>query len=968
MNMGLVQEEIRKEEEEEEEEEEEGSIGCHVRGTTEVSTEATAPLPLQTLSHHNGAKGTTKVTSLHAITWREHQLTTPDTIHDGPVERMSLLKSYTAPRRDTRREEDKSGDTHTLNNHMDMLTGGNNRGTDRMAKAHSISVTIHHRPGQDGRPICSIWIKATHQPDERESDLLDQRNESGISSGRRDGHSRLQDVRDGRVEEPFQYDHREEHRGHNRESFEASTPGYDEAQEGEHRGSRQQHYRGDTQHEPPLGYQSEPPRSSSGWEENIQNMLPSQVDIHKGTLRFRGSLRDRRTSRASHDPARNTPDPQDELRTEGEVLEALNSLRDQPWSLDRRRETKKRLNAKLANTEVKWYSTRPVAEAMRKSKYSVAKVIQANYIWHDVFKRIEGKFGSSVFAFFNFLRAMIQLNLVLSLVLVGGVVVPSALLAGAPDLQACGWKAVDNSSGDHDTCLDLTLVTNDTKLKGCNLNYTQSLVKDHEGNVIKLVQDFLQGTGFLEWTILFSGRYPASAGDNSYLISLAYLLSVFTAHLISFIFVLYFVAKFFRQLPARVREKSSTLSSVIFTGWDYTVREAKAASTVHICITGEVRTAFDDEQFLHRKLRRTKREYVTLILTRTSINVLVVALIIGGWTGIYFLVNVSQKNIDGGSTQMFVWEYAPTVIVEAINFLYPMFFTFVVPYEQYRGHTELLVTLIRCVLVRLTSLFVLMFTKVIVISQETRSCDPTDPYICWETDLGKQIYSVFILGFIVQVGMTFVVDVAWKALGRLDNPLLKKLARNEFFVPGHVLDVIYLQSICWLSIIHAPIVAIACSLYFCMLFGFKLFTVSYTCVPATRVFHASRSSAMFMTILCLAFLLCLVPNGMVLLYLRPSLSCSPFRGLDYSWQVLTYYVCRMSGSTYWLRWLVFSVDETVVVVAVGVAALLLLVYYLSLVNIRNALIRRLEKKLKHTAKDKVFLMSKYTQQELASRH
>lgn len=641
------------------------------------------------------------------------------------------------------------------------------------------------------------------------------------------------------------------------------------------------------------------------------------------------------------------------------MLEALDSLREQPWPLDLRRETKKRLNAKLANTEVKWYSTQPVAKAVRKGGSSLAKILQANYIWRNVLKRIEGRYGSSVFAFFNFLRAMIQLNLVLSLVLVGGVVVPSALLADDPGLQEWGWLTTDNSTGDHDPCFDFQLEANE-KFLTCNENYTESLKEieqDHKQNFIKLVQDFLQGTGLFEWTILFAGRYPASAGDSGYLVSLAYLLSVFTAYLISFVFVVYFVAKFFRQTPLRLREKSTTFANIVFTGWDYTVRGAEAARTVHICFTGEVRTAFDDDQFLKKKLRRTRRESVTLFLTRACVNVVVAGLIIGGWVGIYFLVDVSQKNIDGGSNEKFFWEYAPTATVAAFNFLYPFLFTFVVRYEHYRGHTELLVTLIRSVFVRLTSLVVLMFTKLIVISQESRSCDPEDPFICWETNLGQQVYSVFVLDAILHCGMTFVVDVARKALGHFNSPVLKALSQIEFFVPGHVLDVVYLQCICWLSIIHAPVLFIVCSLYFCLFFFFKLFTVSVTCVPATRVFRASRSSAMFMTILCLAFLLCLVPNGMALLYLRPSLACSPFRGLDYSWQVLTYYVCRLTGSTYWIRWVVFAVDETVVVGALIVVVLLLLVYYLSLVSVRNGLIRRLEKKLKHASNDKVFLMN-----------
>lgn len=47
---------------------------------------------------------------------------------------------------------------------------------------------------------------------------------------------------------------------------------------------------------------------------------------------------------------------------------------------------------------------------------------------------------------------MIQLNLLLGLVLGGGVVVPAALLAGGDDLQHWGWSAMENKSDLHDPC------------------------------------------------------------------------------------------------------------------------------------------------------------------------------------------------------------------------------------------------------------------------------------------------------------------------------------------------------------------------------------------------------------------------------------------------------------------------------------------------------------------------------------
>lgn len=343
--------------------------------------------------------------------------------------------------------------------------------------------------------------------------------------------------------------------------------------------------------------------------------------------------------------------------------------------------------------------------------------------------------------------------------------------------------------------------------------------------------------------------------------------------------------------------------NTIFTGWDFTVQEAEAAKTMHISITGELKTALDDILFHERKKQRTRKQYVTLILIRAAVNVGVLVLIVAGWAGIYFLVDKSRKNLgDVESSQTFLWEYAPTITVTAFNFVYPTLFSLVVPYEHYRGHTELLITLVRCVFVRLTSLVVLIFTKIIVISQETRSCDSSNPYICWETHLGQQIYSILVLDILVQFGLTFVVDVILKSLCHFDNALCQRLGCIEFFVPTHVLDIVYIQSTFWLSVIFAPILTIFSSLYLSLLFGFKLFTVTYTCVPATKIFRASRSSAMFMTILCLAFLLCLVPNSMALLYLHPSLACSPFRGLNYSWDMFTHYVCQLTNaSTYWIR-------------------------------------------------------------------
>ncbi|XP_069185525.1 transmembrane channel-like protein 7 isoform X2 [Procambarus clarkii] len=500
----------------------------------------------------------------------------------------------------------------------------------------------------------------------------------------------------------------------------------------------------------------------------------------------------------------------------------------------------------------------------------------------------------------------------------------------------------------------------------CNRNYTdyiQEEVISHKHNVADLLQDFLQGTGFLEWTLLFAGYYPAYAGHSHYTISLAYILTVLTVYLVSLVYVVYFAAKFLRQFMVSSSKHSSTYSNTIFAGWDFTVSEAAAARIEHTIFVCGVKAAFDDEKYMKKRLDPTRWDRATLYLTRVLINLLVLALAGGSWTGIYFLAKHSQKFVSSSTEdvfQEFIWQYAPTAIVALLNILYPLIFKFMVKYEHYRGRTELLITLARCALIRLMSLSILVVTKLTLISQHADTCDPTvNKYICWETHLGQQVYSVLVLDLLIQTGMTFVVNTTRCGLGRIDNAICKRVSIIEFDVPGHVLDVVYAQAICWLGVQHVPLMAPLCFIYFCILFVLKLFTVQYTCVPAARLYRASRSAAMFMTVLSFALLVCIIPNGVAMLSLTPSKACSPFRGLNYQWQSLTYYICNMDDSASWIRWVLWRVDDAVVGVTVLVVLCLLLLYYVSVNKARSALVNRLEKKLRLAAKDKTFLVQDY---------
>ncbi|XP_037785752.1 transmembrane channel-like protein 7 isoform X3 [Penaeus monodon] len=690
----------------------------------------------------------------------------------------------------------------------------------------------------------------------------------------------------------------------------------------------------------------------------LQNMLPSQLDQNKGTLPFRRSL-GRGTLRRRSTIRRETKDNENQPTTEEEILEVLRTLREQSWYMATRRKRRTESLRILEQKYKKWYSARPVTSLVMQGSSTVSNIMQTLSPWGGILKRIEGRHGASVVAVFNFLRDMIQLNLLLLLLLIGGIVIPSSYwVSDDGSAQGFSWSL----NGTRDLCAGIQL-DSDKQTYDCNTNYTvkiQQEVNRSSHDFISLVGDFLQGTGFLEWTYLFSGRYPAAIESESYLVSLAYILTILVVYFISIVYVVYFVAKFLRQSSISQTDYGMTFSKIVFTGWDFTVSEEDAAEIERNLVVCEVRTAFDDVDYRSQKMSLTSRDLIKLYLTRFIINVVTLSLIIGGWVAIYFMVIEQQNHVTGTEFEKFLWEYAPTILVSVFNFVYPLLFDFVVKFEHYTGRHELLLTLGRCVLVRLTSLGILVITTLSVISAGDRNCEIENEYICWETRMGQQVYSVLVLNAIIDFGMTFVVNVARRGLWRFDNKICKTVGRLEFYVPGHVLDVVYAQTLCWIGIIYAPLLAGATLINFCFMFLLKLFTVTVTCFPANRVFRASRSSAMFMTILSLALLMCVVSTGLALLLIKPSLACSPFRGLDYAWEALTHYVCHLeSSSDSWIRVVLFTLDDIVTAVVLLVVVVLLATYYISLVKARGSLIRRLEDKLKVTTKEKNYLMKQY---------
>ena len=122
---------------------------------------------------------------------------------------------------------------------------------------------------------------------ESHSNPVSRRNGPNVSRGEQDEHAWSWDVRDGdqRVADEYSYRnaYRKEQRGHRMESSRVNnSSGHRETAEDEHGASHQSQCKEGVHHSAPRRHEKQLQGSPSEFEENLENMLPSQVDLYKG--------------------------------------------------------------------------------------------------------------------------------------------------------------------------------------------------------------------------------------------------------------------------------------------------------------------------------------------------------------------------------------------------------------------------------------------------------------------------------------------------------------------------------------------------------------------------------------------------------------------------------------------------------------------------------------------------------------
>ncbi|XP_054849562.1 transmembrane channel-like protein 4 isoform X3 [Eublepharis macularius] len=576
-------------------------------------------------------------------------------------------------------------------------------------------------------------------------------------------------------------------------------------------------------------------------------------------------------------------------------------------------------------------------------------------MWKSTLRHIEGHFGTGIQSYFNFLRFLVLMNFVASLLVVGFVIAPNA----AFEALHLNWTGRPNNVSANASCVHY-----DPSAHGL-VSY------------FSYIMDLLSGKGFMELTYLFYGYYQNSAVDFasfSYNVPLAYLLTAFFYLLFCLIWIVQRSVYCLKHSLVSEDASLGSYSNKVFAGWDFGLMQHSAVQLKHKSIRYELRMDLEEEALRRRLAERTTRQRATLYILRGLLNLLVLSLLGGGFFCIYLATSYSQwllGSADSPVKGQYILEllvaYLPSIVITVANLLIPIIFGVIVQLEKYPLSFEIKITLLRNVFLRLASLVVLLIS---LWSQITCSGDPKDSnckdcgyshlFPCWETSVGQEMYKLLIFDLLIMLLVMLFVEFPRKILVTYlpSCPLLKLWGQQEFMVPSNVLDLVYGQTVCWTGALFCPLLPVLNTLKYIMIFYLKKLTLYANCRPAERTFRASSSNFFFLLVLLMGLTISCVPALYSMFVLPPSKSCGPFRGEPTMWNTVSNAISELPLTAQ--EFLEF-VGSLAFAVPLFLLLSILMFYLMALAGSYSSMVKGLKGQLRLEGQDKLFLVKQISE-------
>lgn len=594
-------------------------------------------------------------------------------------------------------------------------------------------------------------------------------------------------------------------------------------------------------------------------------------------------------------------------------------------------------------------------------------------LWHSPLRDIEGSFGTGVVSYFLFLRWLLFLNLVISLLVIIFLILPKTLLV--EDAHTCNYEANFTAC-----CAEAYLERNLT-----------------DSNVFL---DVIQGTGWMERTVLFYGVYSNQIytyyfdklySQMYYNMPLAYILVPISWALLSLIAIVKTGARGFKERLVESEGQFYMYCNLVFGGWDFCIHNDKSAKIKHRALYNEIKGCIEEERFKEEKQLRSRESQILLHLKRLFVNLLVLFMLVASGILIYVTFDYSMKklgdlsqnsnpdevrnhtvkqrsvsllNKDGsynfGQLPITLLEFLPYICIVALNILVPELFNYLIKFEEYMPARVIIVTLLRTVLLRLSSLGVLLSQIYQRVTEDSEICasNNEDPsrLECWETYVGQQLYKLILTDFALQFVTTFFINLPRAFIARHTvSRCFKIIGEQDFYLPKHVLDIVYIQTIIWMGTFFCPFLPIIGTVFYFIIFYVKKFTCLVNCTPSPVVYKASKSKSLFMSVLLLGYVISIVPVAYSIAELYPSLNCGPYRGLSTVWE---FAVDTFQGFPEVVHTVIFFIGTSTFAIPAFAVMLFFLYYYWAVAAANRHMVVVLKNQLVLEGHDKQFLLNR----------